>query len=153
MTTRTRGIRLLLICGSVVALGAGFAYAAIPGSNGVINACYEKRTGLLRVIDAEAGKRCLSFESPISWNQQGAGGSLAPVIRVGELAQAVSLAHCRIGEVATGGGGVTSGPAGQLAQSFPLNGEAGTTPTGWAARTSNPDGFVRAYAVCADPGA
>jgi Collagen triple helix repeat (20 copies) len=53
---------------------AGVAYAAIPGSNGVINGCYEKRTGILRVIDTEAGKRCLSFETAISWNQGGPEG-------------------------------------------------------------------------------
>jgi collagen triple helix repeat protein len=53
---------------------AGVAYAAIPGSNGVINGCFEKRSGILRVIDAESGKTCLSFETPISWNQKGPAG-------------------------------------------------------------------------------
>ena len=52
----------------------GVAYAAIPGSGGVISGCYEKKTGILRVIDAEAGKTCLSFETPISWNQKGPKG-------------------------------------------------------------------------------
>jgi hypothetical protein len=161
MTAKTRAIRLLLVGGVAIAFGAGLAYAAIPGSDGVISACYEKRTGLLRVIDAEAGKQCLRFESPISWNQEGPKGdpgepgAAAPfttVIRVGQLEQGVSLAHCLIGEIATGGGGVASGAGPALSHSFPLNGEAGTTPTGWVARTNNPEGFVRAYAVCADPG-
>jgi uncharacterized protein YjbI with pentapeptide repeats len=70
MTVKTRAKRLLLIGGAVVALGTGFAYAAIPGADAVINGCYEKRTGLLRVIDAEAGKKCTQWETPISWSQQ-----------------------------------------------------------------------------------
>jgi hypothetical protein len=70
MTVKTMTTRLLLIAGAVVALGAGFAYAAIPGAQGVINGCYEKRTGLLRVIDAEAGKKCTYWETPITWSQQ-----------------------------------------------------------------------------------
>jgi hypothetical protein len=164
---RRRGIRMLVVATAILAGATGIALATIPGSDGVIAGCYEKRTGLLRVIDAEAGKKCFSFETPISWSQRGpkgdagvAGpigprgergpaGPAATVIRVGPLEQGVSLAHCLIGEVATGGGGVATGAAPALSHSLPLNGEAGTTPTGWIARTSNPDGFVRAYAVCA----
>lgn len=59
---------------AVVAITGGVAYATIPGSNGVINGCYEKRTGILRVLDAEAGKSCLSFEQAISWSQKGPAG-------------------------------------------------------------------------------
>ena len=58
----------------VLAAGVGVAYAAIPGSSGMISGCYEKKTGILRVIDAEAGKKCLSIETPISWNQTGPKG-------------------------------------------------------------------------------
>jgi hypothetical protein len=58
----------------LLAGAAGVALATIPGSTGVINGCYEKRTGILRVIDAEAGKTCLSFETPINWNQKGLKG-------------------------------------------------------------------------------
>jgi hypothetical protein len=73
--TISRWRRLLLAAlVLVVAVGAGVAYSAIPATNGAINGCYEKKTGILRVIDAEAGKKCLSFETPISWNQQGAKG-------------------------------------------------------------------------------
>jgi Collagen triple helix repeat (20 copies) len=74
LTARTRAKRVLLIGGVFVVFGAGLAYAAIPGADGTINGCYEKRTGLLRVIDAEAGKKCLSIETPISWNQKGLKG-------------------------------------------------------------------------------
>jgi hypothetical protein len=72
-----RGWRLAGATATIFA-AAGVAYAAIPGSNGLINGCYEKRTGILRVIDADAGKTCLSIETPISWNQQGPVGPPGP---------------------------------------------------------------------------
>jgi hypothetical protein len=71
---KRRAVRILILATALLALGAGIAYATIPGSNGTINGCYEKRTGILRVIDAEAGKACLSIETPISWSQQGPKG-------------------------------------------------------------------------------
>ena len=64
-----------MVVGLVVAAVAGsVAYAAIPGPNGVISACYGKHVGLLRVIDADAGKKCSSLETPIAWNAQGPKG-------------------------------------------------------------------------------
>jgi hypothetical protein len=70
---------IALIALGLLALVAGVAYAAIPASDGTISGCYEKRTGLLRVIDKEAGKTCLSFENPISWNQHANAGGLTVV--------------------------------------------------------------------------
>jgi Collagen triple helix repeat (20 copies) len=68
--------RSLGIGGAAVVLctAAGLAYAAIPGSDNVIKGCYAKQSGDLRVIDAEAGKTCLSSELPLSWNQTGPTG-------------------------------------------------------------------------------
>ena len=79
MRTRTisRRASLLALIAFAVTAG-GVAYATIPGSNGTINGCYEKRTGALRVIDADAGAKCTSFETPISWNQQGPKGPSGP---------------------------------------------------------------------------
>jgi hypothetical protein len=71
---RRRSPRLILLAGAAFVTTAGVAFATIPGSTGVINGCYEKRTGILRVIDTEAGKRCLAFETAISWNQKGEKG-------------------------------------------------------------------------------
>lgn len=70
--TRTRAV----VLGTLVALAtaAGIGYAAIPGTNGVISGCYGKQVGVLRVIDAEAGKTCNSLENPIAWNEQGQPG-------------------------------------------------------------------------------
>jgi hypothetical protein len=63
------------IVGAAVAAAAGsIAWAGIPDSGGVISGCYGKRTGILHVIDAEAGERCLNFATPIGWNQTGPPG-------------------------------------------------------------------------------
>ena len=74
MNMRRRAARLALITTGLLLGVSAIAYATIPSSGGVISGCYEKRTGLLRVIDTQAGARCMSFELPISWNQQGPKG-------------------------------------------------------------------------------
>ncbi|MEA2126658.1 MAG: hypothetical protein QOI80_3440 [Solirubrobacteraceae bacterium] len=53
---------------------SGVALAAIPSSSGVISACYSKVNGTLRVVDAEAGKKCGAGDGTLSWNQQGPKG-------------------------------------------------------------------------------
>jgi hypothetical protein len=78
---KLRGRAGWLVAASVtaLALGSGLAFATIPsGDTAVINGCYEKRTGLLRVIDVQAGKQCTGWETPISWNQKGAKGDAGP---------------------------------------------------------------------------
>jgi hypothetical protein len=67
-------LRLLLVATALIAVTAGVSYAAIPGAGGAIDGCFEKRTGLLRVIDTEAGKRCTQWETAIQWNQKGLKG-------------------------------------------------------------------------------
>jgi hypothetical protein len=49
----------------VVALG-GVAYAAIPSADGTITACVQQSV-YVRIIDAEAGQRCLRWEKTIRW--------------------------------------------------------------------------------------
>jgi hypothetical protein len=77
-TLRTRGLRMFLGAAAIFVAAAGVAWAAIPGSTGVINGCYGKTTGILRVIDSEAGVGCLNSETPISWSQQGPQGERGP---------------------------------------------------------------------------
>lgn len=45
------------LLGASVVVG-GVAIAAIPSSSGVLTACVKKETGVIRMIDAEAGKKC-----------------------------------------------------------------------------------------------
>jgi hypothetical protein len=59
----------------VLAAGGG-AYAAassVPGPDGMIDGCYGKKTGQLRVVPARAA--CHKGERSIAWNQKGNPGS------------------------------------------------------------------------------
>jgi hypothetical protein len=70
-----RGRRLVLaaaLTGAAVAAG-GVAYASIPGSDGVISACYLKSGSALKVIDSE--KSCPKGETMLTWNQGGTPGA------------------------------------------------------------------------------
>jgi hypothetical protein len=62
---------------AVLAAVGGVAVASIPDSSGVVHACYQKKSGGLRVIDTAkrgvAGK-CGKSEKPLAWNQQGLQG-------------------------------------------------------------------------------
>jgi len=62
----------------------GSAHAAIPDSGtGMIDACYHKNSGAVRVIDAESGAGCLPSEMPLSWpGQPGGGGGPVAFARV-----------------------------------------------------------------------
>ena len=73
---RSRWFVLGAVVGSVLVGGA--AFAAIPDSNGVINGCYQKNVGNLRVIDPSAGDSCRPSEIPISWSQTGPQGPAGP---------------------------------------------------------------------------
>jgi hypothetical protein len=53
---------LALVGGGVLA-----AQAAIPDAGGVIHGCIG-RSGVLRLIDTEAGQTCASQERPVSWS-------------------------------------------------------------------------------------
>lgn len=62
-------------------VGGAFAAGTIPGSGGVINGCYNNKTGTLRVIDPTASS-CNPDETAIHWNQvgpQGPKGDTGPV--------------------------------------------------------------------------
>ena len=64
-----------VIATATVASGS-MAIAAIPSSStGKISSCVNKQTGLVRIIDYQAGKRCTSKEKMVSWNQRGPRGA------------------------------------------------------------------------------
>jgi hypothetical protein len=87
---------------AALALG-GAAYAAIPGSDGVVHGCYAKSGGALRVIDASV-TNCKSGETSLNWNQKGSTGAQGPAGPQGPK-----------GDPGAGSRGPTgpSGPAGQ----------------------------------------
>lgn len=64
-----------LVAGLILGAGA-VAVAAIPDSNtGVISACMKTRDGTIRIIDFQAGRRCVTGETLITWNQKGVPGA------------------------------------------------------------------------------
>jgi hypothetical protein len=124
----------------------------------VINGCYQKNNGQLRVL--LAGEKCRPSEVPISWNVQGPAGSINGLERVDfsthddTTSPKHAFANCPTGKVVIGGGaqvfvqGQVAGPI-ALKKSFPskaLNGWAASaedmasTPLSW---------FLTAYAICA----
>jgi len=64
-----------LLSGSIIAaailLSASIVFAAIPSADGLINGCYSKKTGALRLVD---GKKCKKSERSVSWNKRGPQG-------------------------------------------------------------------------------
>jgi hypothetical protein len=63
---------LLLAVAAAVAVAVG----AIPGPDGKIDACYTNVGGVVRVIDKQAGQRCIArAETAFSWNQAGSPGA------------------------------------------------------------------------------
>jgi hypothetical protein len=73
---RVRWLLVGAVVGAVLAGGA--ALAAIPDSSGVINGCYQKNVGNLRVIDSSAGDSCRPSEIAIRWSQTGPQGPPGP---------------------------------------------------------------------------
>jgi hypothetical protein len=68
---RPSGLAAGIAIGAAIALSGvlfGVTVASIPSSNGVINACYNIKTGALRVVDAP-GKHCVTGEGPLSWTK------------------------------------------------------------------------------------
>ncbi|MGW6144127.1 hypothetical protein ACWFRM_40005 [Streptomyces sp. NPDC055144] len=64
--------------GLATSMLGGVAHADIPGAGGVYTGCYNRSTGVLRVIDFEAGRRCRSGELTVRWNQTGPTGPNGP---------------------------------------------------------------------------
>ena len=64
----------LVIAGALA--GTGAAIAAIPStSTKLINACVHKSTGAVRIIDYQAGRRCVTkTERSVAWGARGATG-------------------------------------------------------------------------------
>jgi hypothetical protein len=120
--TRKRSTLVALVVGLGVTAG-GIAYASIPDSNGLIQGCYQKTSGALRVIDT-GGKGCTGSEKPLSWGRTGPPGTNGAngvsgyeLVWHEELYQAPfgtdpvnvgSVAMCPSGKFATGGGGEVS---------------------------------------------
>ena len=74
---RSRGrishAKALTACtGAALLAGGAMAVGAIPSSNGTINACYSKKTGAMRIVDAK--EKCGKKERRLTWNEKGVKG-------------------------------------------------------------------------------
>lgn len=89
MTTQPWAVAVgCFVAGSLAAAGIANATSAptkIPDSNtGVITACMKKKTGKVRFINAQKGKKCTKKEKKVTFNQAGPQGEQGPVGPVGQ---------------------------------------------------------------------
>ena len=70
----SHGASIALVALAGVGAAAGLAYATIP-TNNVINSCYTKSGGTLRVIDGTTSS-CSPKETSLNWNVQGPKGDI-----------------------------------------------------------------------------
>jgi hypothetical protein len=69
-----RTVGIAGVAASIAGFG-GVAVGAIPGTGGKVTVCHGKIGGIVRVIDAEDGERCLNaLEKQLTLNQQGPAG-------------------------------------------------------------------------------
>jgi hypothetical protein len=162
---RMRRLLPLAVLAAAVVI-AGVAYAAIPGSDGLISGCYKpKASGELRVIDTEAGDECLKSEKALSWPSA---GSVKPIRHVARYGAPVDIppgefgfpqAHCQPGEEAVSG--AFSGNLGmEFVASLPLRADGafpgeGDVPVSWQYTVRNTTTATfpfRALVICATSG-
>ena len=62
---------------ALVVATTGVAIGSFAPKNGKITACYSKKSGALRLVDAK--KKCRKVEQRIAWNQKGRRGPRGPV--------------------------------------------------------------------------
>jgi len=74
---RRRSVSIGAAGAVLLAVAGGIGYAAIP-TNGLINGCYAKTNGGLRVIDPSAGQACTQKETALQWSQAGPKGDRGP---------------------------------------------------------------------------
>jgi Bacteriophage T4 gp5 C-terminal trimerisation domain len=134
---KRRSVLALAVAVTLV-VAAGVAYASIPGSGGVYNACMLNGIGTIRLIDpslpsSNLMSHCLGpkLETPIQWNQQGqkgdpgAPGAAGPAGKNGASPTVAQLAagdsHCP-----NGGAAITDANG---STAYVCNGQNGTNGT------------------------
>lgn len=106
---------------------AGIGYAAIPSADGVIHSCYNANSnpsGMLRVIDTEAGAKCAKNEKPLNFNQTGPQGPQGPAGPAGPIGpQGPAGPAGATGPQGPAGPQGEPGPAGNSTATFAFTGE------------------------------
>jgi hypothetical protein len=132
-------------------VGAGIAYASVPGPGGVINGCRKNSDGSMRVIDSTA--TCPNGYTALNWRQAEPVTAQTSVgFNIDPGGVNGTNVVCPAGMVATGGGFFTDTNLPQLLPigSFPLV-QNGTTPSGWQVifRNTGPDAVNASYTLYA----
>jgi len=96
-------------------LATALVLGTVPDQSGVIHGCYDKKTGLLRVIDS-AGAVCTSKETALPWSQIGPQGAPGAAGAQGEPGSPGAT-----GETGAQGAAGPQGPAGG-ARAITING-------------------------------
>ena len=109
------GLLVLAVAGT-----AGIAFAAIPGGDGKVSACYAKQGGALRVIDKAKGQTCKASERRLVWNQRGLRGLTGAAGAAGAKGAA--------GAAGSTGPAGPAGPAGPVALKYVLSGALSVAP-------------------------
>jgi len=136
------------VAGAAIAASAaiaGVALATIPNA-GVINGCFDKNNGQLRVIDAQATAGCLKPETAISWNQIGPQGEQGIQGPVGP--QGIQGPTGVAGQ--TGATGAT-GPAGPIGATGATGATGASAGSGYqivSGSVSRPNAITAASATC-----
>jgi hypothetical protein len=110
------------LAAAVLVLSAVVALGSIPDNTGTIYGCYSKTTGMVRVIDQDAGATCRRSEKELNWNEQGPPGPSQLFVSLREEARTITVppntpegvgvaSACLAGEVVVGGG-ITARTAG-----------------------------------------
>jgi hypothetical protein len=151
-----RGAKVGAATGGLALVAGGVAAAAggIPGSDGVIQGCYQKSTGNLRVVSQ--GTSCRNDEVGLPWNQQGPTGPGGPRGAIGNTgptgATGATGAQGATGPTgATGQAGATgsTGPTGATGST----GATGDTGPSGATGDTGPTGPTGATGATGDTGA
>lgn len=157
-----------MVCGLAITLLSGIALASTPTSTSVIHGCYDRDTGVLRVLDVSVAT-CASSEATLDWNRRGPAGpaGVSGLRYIGPLTKPVRptcaapdcvdgvWVDCPHGTRAIGGGYRVSEipPSVVIRASFPLNGTSytGTRFSSWVVDVKNSDAeahFISLYAIC-----
>ena len=132
LAIRRRPVQGALIVVSVLALAAGVSVAAGVGGGNVIQGCYGKSNGRLRVVTA-AGD-CKNDELAISWSRRGPAGPAGPPGVPGPARAAGTRTHARTGRRPLGSAKVlfASGPFTVTARCRTNVGEPNSLPLDFA---------------------
>jgi hypothetical protein len=142
---------------AIAAVGGGLAYAAIPGGDQTISACYATKDGALRVIDTGAGQTCDSKkELPLAWSTQGTPGPAGPAGAQGPAGPPGPKGDTgAAGDAGPAGPAGATGPAGTQGPPGPKGdtGDPGAAGAAGATGPAGPQGPPGAKGDKGDPGA